>query len=322
MSLSIWCNLDLPASALASLEAGIGPHRLLRAAECAGKNQPIGRPDAGLPDADIVVGQPEVDQCLASPRLRFVQLTSAGYSTFDTPVARTKFSERNVPVCISSAVYSEPCAQHALAFLLAEARQLPRSIRDQATTRAWNTPPTRRASFLLGMQTVLLVGFGGIAKRLSELLQPFGLEVIGFRREPRGDEELPVYGVDELLAYLPMADIVVNTLPASDETNGFFDEAAFSTLKPGAIFLNLGRGSTVDQPSLGRALNGHLRAAYLDVTTPEPLPPDDPLWALPNCHITPHVAGGHGDEYDRVVAHFLGNLGRFQRGEPLVDRVY
>jgi phosphoglycerate dehydrogenase-like enzyme len=322
MSPTVWCNLDLPPTALASLEAGVGPHALVRAAEFAVANQPLGRPDPGLMDADIVVGQPEVEQCLASGRLRFVQLTSAGFTTFDTPAARAALTARQIPVCISSAVYSEPCAQHALAFLLAEARQLPRSIRDQATTRRWDTPPTRRASFLLGMQTVLLVGFGGIAKRLAELLRPFGLEVIGFRREPRGDEELPVYGVDELLAWLPQADIVVNTLPASDETGGFFDEAAFATMKPGAIFLNLGRGSTVDQPALARALDGHLRAAYLDVTTPEPLPPEDPLWALPNCHLTPHVAGGHGDEYDRVVAHFLGNLGRFQRGEPLLDRVY
>jgi len=322
MSSTIWSNLDLTPSALASLEAGLGPHRLIRAAESAVANQPLGRPDPGVMEADIVVGQPEVAQCLSSPRLRFVQLSSAGFTTFDTPEARAALTTRKVPVCISSVVYSEPCAQHALAFLLAEARQLPRSIRDQSTTREWNTAPTRRASFLLGIQSVLLVGFGGIAKRLSELLQPFGLEVIGFRREPRGDEELPVYGVDELLAWLPQADIVVNTLPASDETHCFFDEAAFSTMKPGAIFLNLGRGSTVDQAALARALAGHLRAAYLDVTIPEPLPVEDPLWSLPNCHITPHVAGGHGDEHDRVVAHFLGNLGRYERGEPLVDRVY
>jgi phosphoglycerate dehydrogenase-like enzyme len=93
-------------------------------------------------------------------------------------------------------------------------------------------------------------------------------------------------------------------------------------MKPGAIFYNIGRGATVDQAALSDALHsGRLSAAWLDVTDPEPLPEDHPLLATPNCFITPHTAGGHVDEGRSIVKHFLENLGRFTRGEPLIDRV-
>jgi phosphoglycerate dehydrogenase-like enzyme len=93
-------------------------------------------------------------------------------------------------------------------------------------------------------------------------------------------------------------------------------------MKPGAVFYNIGRGTTVDQVALIAALKaGPLSAAYLDVTDPEPLPPNHPLWTAPNCWITPHTAGGHDDEFGRLAGHFLQNLGRFGRGETLADRV-
>ncbi|MCG8554141.1 MAG: hypothetical protein MJD61_02455 [Proteobacteria bacterium] len=93
-------------------------------------------------------------------------------------------------------------------------------------------------------------------------------------------------------------------------------------MKPSACFYNIGRGSTVDQSALLAALRqGRPAAAYLDVTQPEPLPPDDPLWDTPNCFVTPHSAGGHADESERIIAHFVGNLRRFERGERLHDRV-
>jgi phosphoglycerate dehydrogenase-like enzyme len=320
--LTVWCNLQLTESALASLQAGLGAHRLVRAAESTTCFQPIGRHDPALAEADITFGQPEADQCVTSARLLWVHLASAGYTTFASDDVRAALLARGIPLTNSSLVYDEPCAQHALACMLAEARQLPASIRDQAMTHAWNTPPTREASFLLKDQTVLLVGYGAIAKWLAELLAPFGLRVVGFRRRPRGDEPTRVRPVAELDDWLPRADWVIDILPAASDTAGFFDGARFSAMKPGAAFMNIGRGSTVDQSALHAALRGHLRAAYLDVTTPEPLPPEHPLWSAPNCIITPHVAGGHGDEYDRLVALFLANLDRFVRGQSLTGRVY
>jgi len=93
-------------------------------------------------------------------------------------------------------------------------------------------------------------------------------------------------------------------------------------LKRGAIVYNIGRGVTLDQDALKRELNsGRLAAAYLDVTHPEPLPPDHSLWTTPNCFITPHSGGGHSNEKERQVKHFLANLRRFEQGEELIDRV-
>jgi phosphoglycerate dehydrogenase-like enzyme len=320
--LTIWSNLQLTGRALAALQSGLGPHRLVRAAESTTCFQPIGRHDPALAEADVAFGQPEADQCASCARLLWVHLASAGYTTFVGDDIRAQLIARGIPLTNSSLVYDEPCAQHALAFMLAEARQLPGSIRDQATTHAWNTPPTRAASFLLKGQTVLLVGYGAIAKRLAELLAPFGLHLVGFRRRPRGDEPIEVRPMAELADWLPRADWVIDILPAANDTAGFFDQPKFVAMKPGASFMNIGRGATVDQAALLAALRGHLRAAYLDVTSPEPLPREHPLWSAPGCFITPHVAGGHEDECDRLVALFLANLDRYQRGLPLAGRVY
>jgi phosphoglycerate dehydrogenase-like enzyme len=320
--LTVWCNLQLTGRALAVLQAGLGAHRLVRAAESTTCFQPIGRHDPALAEADVAFGQPEADQCVACARLLWVHLASAGYTTFASGDVRAALLARGIPLTSSSLVYDEPCAQHALAFMLAEARQLPGSIRDQAATHAWNTPPTRAASFLLKGQTVLLVGFGAIAKRLAELLAPFGLHLVGFRRRPRGDEPIATHPLAALPGWLPRADWVIDILPAATDTVAFFDGVRFAAMKPGAIFINIGRGATVDQSALLAALHGHLRAAYLDVTTPEPLPPEHPLWSAPNCIITPHVAGGHENENDRLVALFLANLDRFVRGQALAGRVY
>jgi len=321
-TLTVWCNLRLTKWALATLRAGLGPHRLVRAVEMPKYNQPLGRPDPFLPEGDVVFGQPEADQCVASARLLWVHLASAGYTTFAGADARSALIARGISVSARSSIYDEPCAQHALAYMLAEARQLPRSMRDQTISHAWHTLPTRAASFLLKGQTVLLVGFGAIAKCLTQLLAPFELHVVGFRRHPRGDEPIEVRSMAEIDSWLPRADYVIDILPAATETVGFFDAAKFAAMKPGATFINIGRGTTVDQTALLAALRGHLRAAYLDVTSPEPLPPKHPLWSEPNCFLTPHVAGGHADEYDRLVALFLSNLDRFLRGQPLAGRVY
>ena len=321
-SLTVWCNLCLTETALAALESGLGRHRLLRSSLATTTLQPIGRPDPSLEEADIAFGQPEAEQCVSSERLRWIHLASASYATFASDDVRRALVSRGIPLTSSSAVYDEPCAQHALACLLAEARQLPSSLRDQVTTHAWNTRPTRAAAFLLKGQTVLLVGYGAIAKRLAELLGPFGVHVIGFRRHPRGDEPIDVRPVGELDVWLPRADVVIDILPAAPDTVGFFANARFAAMRPGAIFINIGRGTTVDQDALVAALRSHLRAAYLDVTTPEPLPPEHPLWTAPRCHITPHVAGGHGDEYERLVALFLDNFQRFVQGQPLRGRIY
>ena len=148
------------------------------------------------------------------------------------------------------------------------------------------------------------------------------MNVVCVRRKPTGDEGVAVVAEERMNEVLRGADHVVSTLPETGKTVGMFNAQRFASLKNGAIFYNIGRGTTVDQEALLAALRSEkLSAAYLDVTNPEPLPRDHPLWTAPNCHITPHTAGGHHDEFERLARHFLDNLKRFERGDELIDRI-
>jgi phosphoglycerate dehydrogenase-like enzyme len=147
--------------------------------------------------------------------------------------------------------------------------------------------------------------------------------LIAVRRHVSGDERIRVAEIARVDELLPLADHVVNILPANEQTKNFLNAARLGSLKRGAIVYNIGRGSTLDQDALLKELRtGRIAAAYLDVTNPEPLPVEHPLWTTPNCFITPHTAGGHANEKERQVKHFLDNLRRFERGEPLVNRVW
>jgi phosphoglycerate dehydrogenase-like enzyme len=181
----------------------------------------------------------------------------------------------------------------------------------------------RSRSRLLNGQTTLLLGYGAIASRLVELLRPLRMNLIAVRRKVRGDEKVTVVESSDIDRVLPQADHVVNMLPANEDTRNFLNAERLAILKRGAIVYNIGRGITLDQDALMKELrSGRLAAAYLDVMDPEPLPPDHPLWLTPNCFITPHVGGGHDREKERQVVHFLDNLRRFEKGEPLHNRVW
>jgi phosphoglycerate dehydrogenase-like enzyme len=320
--LTIYCNARVLSRVVGLLAEGVRPHRLVTAASVGfGGGGPA---DARLDEADVAFGQPEVGQVIASPRLRWVHLSTAGYTPFDRDDVRAAFAARGAALTKSSLVFDEPCAQQLLAFLLAEARLLPTMLDLQRTTRAWPQGELRGRARLLGGQRLVIVGFGSIGRRLAELLAPLRMEVVGLRRRVTGDEPVPTFALDDprAQAALAGADHVMDVLPGSTATDRFFDEGRFAGLKRGAAFYNIGRGTTVDQEALRAALlSGQLGAAYLDVTSPEPLPADHPLWTTPGCHVTPHVAGGHQDEPERLVAHFLENLRRFTTGVPLLDRV-
>ncbi|HTW95987.1 MAG TPA: D-2-hydroxyacid dehydrogenase [Tepidisphaeraceae bacterium] len=314
---SIYCNAKLTDSAAAILKAGVGAHRLLMGQQPK-LNLLGGAPDPLMDQADIVFGQPDVTQALKLPNLKWIHLTTAGYTRYDTSEFAAAMRQRSGTMTNSSSVYDEPCAEHALAFMLCAARRIGQNAPTQ-----WNYQPMRSGSRLLVGQTALLVGFGAIARRLAEMLAPMRMNLIGLRRNPRGDEPIAMRRISQIDELLPQADHVMNILPASSETNLFFDANRFAKMKTGCVFYNIGRGSTVDQGALRQALeSGHLSAAWIDVTTPEPLPADDPLWKTKNCFITPHTAGGFDDEFPALVRHFLGNLQRYERGEPLMDRVY
>lgn len=320
--LTIWTNTQLPVDVTAALHERIAPHRLVYASETNPLNLTAAPVDLQLAEAEVAFGQPDAKQIQNLPRLRWVHLTTAGYTAYDRDDVRQALSARGARLTNSSAVYDEPCAQHALALMLALARQLPAAHQRQFGDRSWPQFPLREQSRLLNGQTALLVGYGAIATRLSALLAPFEMNLIGVRRKVRDDEAIRMVTFDQLDETLPQADHVINILPANDTTMGLFDAARFAHCKRGAWFYNIGRGVTVNQDALLAALHsGQLGAAYLDVTDPEPLPPLHPLWSAPNCFITPHTAGGDAREFFHLIEHFLANLQRFVNDEPLRDQI-
>ena len=317
----IWTNISLGKPALELLRSETKNHQLIVAA--AGPDvlaENTGDPQLG--SATIVFGQPSADDLLRSKNLRWLHVSSAGYTRYDRKDLFDHFSANQIAFTNSSSVFSEPCAEHALAVLLAQTRQLYPSYFDQLKEREWQQNDRRAAESLLSEQTMLIVGFGSIGQRLAEFLKPFGSKVIGLRRRPRPAPDVSVLGLDELESSLPTADHVLNFLPDNSETVRFFNKDKFSRFKPRACYYSLGRGTTTDQAALIDALkSGQIRAAYLDVTDPEPLPPDHPLWFAPNCYVTPHSSGGHHNESLRLTKHFLANLRRFENGEPFIDRI-
>jgi phosphoglycerate dehydrogenase-like enzyme len=229
---------------------------------------------------------------------------------------------RGTKVTNASAVFADPCAQQILAAMLALARNLPAQLRNQDGVRAWRYLEDRYSATVLTGQTVLLLGFGSIGRRLAALLAPFGGRVIAYRRTPRGDEGVEVVTDAGLSAALAAADHVVNLLPDSTATRNFMNAGRFAQMASAARFYNIGRGTTVDQAALSAALTaGQISGAYLDVMEPEPLPPEHPLWQTPNCFITCHLGGGTRDQDEKLVQHFLANLHRFIKGDPLLDQV-
>jgi phosphoglycerate dehydrogenase-like enzyme len=321
--LTIFCNSQLPGPSAGLLHEGVAPHRLLLPAGPGVFPGKRGQPDPQLTLADVAFGQPDVDQVIAAPRLRWVHLNSAGYTSYDRDDLRQAFRQRGAALTKSSLVYDEPCAQQVLAFMCAHTRQLPGCYAEQAGARRWPQLEVRRRCRLLHGESAVIVGFGSIGHRLVELLAPFAMRITAIRRKVAGDEPVPTCTPEDPRAdrALAEADHVIDLLPAAPGTEKFFDGRRLGGLKPGAVFYNVGRGTTVDQEALLAALtSGRLAAAYLDVTTPEPLPPDHPLWTAPGCFVTPHIAGGHDTEGERLVAHFLDNLRRVASGTPLLDR--
>lgn len=320
--LRIYADLALPPDALELLRAGTVGHTLVFPAKPVTSVLSKGEPDPQFATVDVAFGQPDTTAIAEAPKLRWAHVGSAGITRYDTPEFRALATKRGLLVSNSSGVYDEACAVHALSFMLAHARRIPLGLRTRITSADPKWQALRDVSSTLRDETVLLLGYGAIARRLAELLRPFGVKLVAFRRKPRGDEGMPVVTETGLPAALAGADHVMNILPESADTRRFFDAARFAQIKPGAVFYNIGRGATVDQDALVAALrSGHVGAAWLDVTSPEPLPDSHPLWAEPNCFITPHVAGGHIGEAFTLVRHFLKNLGRFTHGEALVDRV-
>jgi phosphoglycerate dehydrogenase-like enzyme len=243
-------------------------------------------------------------------RLRWIQSSSAGVEDLASAVLR----ERGVVLTNAAGVFDAAMAESVLGFLLAFSGRLLEDAR--AEPGAWPQEPIRR----LAGTVALVVGAGSIGTETGRLLGSAGLRVRGIARTPRPPDRVfeSIAGAEALHEELALADHVVNVLPITQATRGFFDAAAFAAMRPGAIFVNIGRGATVDERALTRALiDGPVGGAALDVFEREPLPAESPLWRMSNVLVSPHRAGDHEGWEDDVVAVFVDNLRRFVAGEPL-----
>jgi phosphoglycerate dehydrogenase-like enzyme len=242
------------------------------------------------------------------PGLRIVQSLSAGVDWLVPKVPP------GIIVCRAVGVHDGPVSEWVVAAILAMQRRLPAFIEFQRRAE-WNRSGAQPATIDdLEGHTVLVVGHGSIGRALAARLAPFGVRVIGVARHARDDAQ-PFSALRELL---PVADVVVNLLPLTAETEKFVDAAFLGRMKSGALFVNAGRGRTVDTEALLEALgSGRIRAA-LDVTEPEPLPSGHPLWHLPNVLITPHVAGAVA-RWEARGYRFAGEqIRRYTAGQPLL----
>jgi phosphoglycerate dehydrogenase-like enzyme len=270
----------------------------------------------------VAFGQPAVADCRSNSKLRLIELSSAGYTRYDTEDFKQTLRARGTILTNASSVFCDPCAQHVLAMMLAFGRNLLPSYETQLTDHAWHYEKRRESSRLLTGQTVVLLGFGAIGRRLADLLAPFGMTIIAVRRQTRSERSVRIIAEENISAALASADHVVNLLPENESTVNYVNARRLSCCKPAAKFYNVGRGTTVDQHALIEALESfRLAAAYLDVTHPEPLPPEHPLWTTRNCFITPHTAGGRHDQDDALVSHFLSNFAALASGGEMTDRV-
>lgn len=216
----------------------------------------------------------------------------------------------------AASVHETSTAELAVGLALAAQRHLDAFAVDTAAGR-WN--PVFADS--LADRRVLLLGYGGVGKAVAARLEPFEVELTAVASRAREEDGVAVHGIDELPALLPSAEIVILTLPGGEATQGIVDDAFLSALPDGALVVNVGRGTLVDTDALvDHARRGRIRAA-LDVTDPEPLPGDHPLWGLPGVLVSPHVGGASSAMRPRVAKLVRTQIERLVAGEPPVNVV-
>ena len=272
-------------------------------------------------DADAVIGFCDASVVAAGKRLKWIHLFSAGVEDCASiPALR----ERGILLSNSQRLMGPVMAEHTIALMLALSRGFATWIPNQQTGawRGQNYDPSKLHA--VAGKTLLISGLGGIGTEIARRAHALGMNVIATRASGRDKPDFVSYvgGPDELPALLKRADIVVNATPLTDQTRGLFNARLFAAMKPSAYFINVGRGGSVVTDDLFEALNKQVIAgAGLDVTDPEPLPPEHPLWRAPNTIITPHISS-HSD-LGQLSSFQIGreNLRRYSGGEKLLSVV-
>jgi phosphoglycerate dehydrogenase-like enzyme len=271
---------------------------------------------AAAPDAEIGwfdSFQFAADEVLRSAtRLKWLNTVAAGVESFPMDLLR----ERGIVLTNGAGLNSVTIAEYAVMGMLTIAKGYREVARAQDRHEWLSDAPGKME--LYGSKALIL-GAGGIGSRLAALLEPFGVEIATMRRT----RSPGMLGPDEWRGRLGEFDWVIVAVAATPETTGMIGAAELAAMKPGAAIMNFSRGFVIDTEALLAALRaGTLGAAFLDVTDPEPLPPDHPLWNFDNVHITMHLSGRSQTTLIRRGAErFLANLDRYAKGEPLAHAV-
>jgi phosphoglycerate dehydrogenase-like enzyme len=272
-----------------------------------------------LPSADIFCGHPKVpvpwEEVVQRGRLRWIQSSAAGLDHCLVPVV----VDSSIIVTSASGVLADQVAEHAVGLAIACTRRLPLFL-SQQQAREFVRRPTRD----LTGATVGIIGFGGVGRRLAEVLRPFRCRILATDYYPVDkpsfiDQLLPPENISEVLSAV---DVLFLTAPLTPQTTGMINAEALAQLRPSSILINVARGRLVVTEDLVDALErGHLDSAAVDVTAEEPPHDDSPIWTAPRLIITPHVAGQSKHRIDAMTEFFCENLKRHLAGEALVNLV-
>lgn len=272
-------------------------------------------------DSDAIIGSCARDIVSAAPRATWVQIRAAGA---DRCIQTDRIVSGEIVLTNMQKMSSPMIGEHAIAMVLALARSLPQFIghMPSGNWQSWGSDTGSKMQSVQG-KTLLVAGLGGIGTETARRGAALGMRVVGTRRSSReGPDFVDYVGLsDELFDLAAKADFIVNALPLTDETEGLFDAKFFAAAKTGAHYISVGRGKTTVTDDLLAALqSGQIGGAGLDVTDPEPLGPDHPLWQMPNVIITPHTAS-KGADSSRHRALLRENIRRFIAGDALLNVV-
>lgn len=274
---------------------------------------------AAIPGADAVIVSdnaytPALAGIIKSARsLNWMQIVTAGYDN----ITRLRPPEGVTATSVGDA-FSPSVAVHAVALMLGVQRGLHRMATYKAK-REWDKGLAATMVMPEG-KTLLILGYGSIGQECAKLVAPLGMKVIGLNRSGKGDGlASEVHKIEALHSMLPTADALIVAAPLNPSTEGIIGGRELALMKRTAVLVNISRGKLVDSMALCTALHeGQIAGAGLDVTEPEPLPSDHPLWDAPNLIISPHVAGAAGPYgAERQVARVSANIRRFLAGEPV-----